>query len=212
MLVLGGGPNTVKSIKEAIEKGTPCVIFESSGEMEYGFSYAINRIKSISNKEERINLLKKEEFWNEIRKRLEIGYTQLKDREERAGKSLKVIESCLKVENDEIKYLHLLNVCRSRNGQTELDVAILEALLNAKKEIKFESKLKLALNWNRIDIARNYLFNDENREKICSLESFMTTALIENKHEFVELFLENEFSFRNYLTRRRLLFLYNNVS
>ena len=48
------------------------------------------------------------------------------------------------------------------NGQAnDIDVAILRALLKAKKN-NFKAQLKLALSWNLIDIAKNFIFNDEN--------------------------------------------------
>jgi hypothetical protein len=38
-------------------------------------------------------------------------------------------------------------------------------LMKAKKE-NFSSMIRLCLVWNRIDIARNYIFTDENRNKV----------------------------------------------
>ncbi|RNA09709.1 transient receptor potential cation channel subfamily M member 3 isoform X26 [Brachionus plicatilis] len=205
VLAIGGGPNSAKSICEAINEGTPCVILESSGGMECGFAYAINRIKSVPTKDDQIELLKSEDFWNEVRRQLIRGYSNTKDPDSRADKTLKWIKESLKIEN-----LHLFTVCRSRNGRAELDVAILEALLYAgkDKEKDFETQLKLALSWNRIDIARNYLFIGQNIDRVCSSDHFIS-AVIDNKHQFVELFLDNGFCLKSFLTKRQLLLLYN---
>lgn len=84
---------------------------------------------------------------------------------------MKSIESTVLVE----KNLNLLTVCRPTNGAAEIDVAILRALLKKEKsgvissgdEEKYhQSQLRLALRWNRIDIARNFIFIDENRDKV----------------------------------------------
>lgn len=178
--------------------------------MECGFSYAINRVKSLSSKEEQSELLNSDEFWDKVKQNLIKGFRDTKDPKERADKTIKHIKEALKLEN-----LNFLTVCRSRNGRAELDEAILKALLYAKKgnendnmEKEFETQLELALSWNRIDIARKYLFIDQNINRICSEENF-TTAIIDNKYEFVELFLENGFSLKSYLTKKQLLVLYN---
>lgn len=72
---------------------------------------------------------------------------------------------------DESKH-HLLTVCRPLHGVAEIDVAILRALLKKEKTDDkdvseyYQSQLRLALKWNRIDIARNFIFTDENRDKV----------------------------------------------
>lgn len=91
------------------------------------------------------------------------------------------VEKALKEE-----YHKLLTVCRPINGKAEIDVAILRALLKkeeAKREKKngdedestlaeadkyryLQTQLSLALKWDRIDIAQNFIFTDENRDKV----------------------------------------------
>ena len=114
------------------------------------------------------------------------------------------------------KYDHLITICRPINGNAEIDVAILKAFLKStkvtKEENKYEAQLMFALAWNRIDIARSFIFTDENKEKFDSLDSCMYNALKLNRAEFVELFLEKDFSLTNFLTKRVLLKLYNDVS
>ena len=43
------------------------------------------------------------------------------------------------------------------------------------------------------------------------LNNFMHTAIIENRTEFIELFIENDFNLKQFLTYRRLLNLYIEV-
>ena len=77
--------------------------------------------------------------------------------------------------NDEEK-LKFLTVCRPVNEKADIDVAILRALLkihstvsdaNANLEVQrnLQTQLKLALSWDRVDIARNYIFTNKNIEK-----------------------------------------------
>lgn len=90
-------------------------------------------------------------------------------------------------------FSHLVTVCRPTNGNAEIDVAILNALLKAKGKEKldetkkqevrdadskdpdfserpevnqYQEQLRLALAWNRIDMARNFIFTDENKHKV----------------------------------------------
>jgi hypothetical protein len=71
-------------------------------------------------------------------------------------------------------YAHLLSVFRSSDDNAEVDVAILRALLKAVRKgseengsERYQAQLKLALAWNRIDIAKNFIFTDENKERVC---------------------------------------------
>ncbi len=126
------------------------------------------------------------------------------------------------------KHKHLLTLCRPVNGKAEIDVAILNALLKAeskkgetaenknniitnnKSDQKTLAQLKLALKWNRIDIAKNYI-TDDLKDKINLLGDLMYIALEQNRVEFVDLFLDNGFSLKNFVTNRLLLKLFNEV-
>lgn len=110
------------------------------------------------------------------------------------------------------RYRHLLSVfdLKAGNNANDIDEAVLKGLLKAKKS-HYHSMIRLCLAWNRVDIARNFIFTDDQRDNILSLDSHMENALINNRVEFVELFLEKGYNFRNYLTYGNLLRLYNNV-
>lgn len=69
--------------------------------------------------------------------------------------------------------------------------------------------LKLALQWNRDDIAKTYIFTGEEDIRSNQLSHLMEMALLQNKPKFVELLLENGLNLKSFLTVRRLLFLYN---
>ena len=114
------------------------------------------------------------------------------------------------------KYDHLINICRPINGNADIDVAILKAFFKSTQvtvgENMYEKQLMFALDWNRVDIARNFILTDENKEKFHSLDTCMYTALKMDRVDFVELFLEKNFSLKKFLTKRVLLKLYNDVS
>ena len=80
--------------------------------------------------------------------------------------------------------------------------------LKARKNQYYEN-LKLALQWNRADIAKNYIFTGEEEFQPYQLANLMEMALIQNKSQFVELLLENGLNLKSFLTSRRLYFLYN---
>ena len=50
-----------------------------------------------------------------------------------------------------------------------------------------------------------------NQIKIGSLDNFMYDAIRDDKVEFIELYLEKGFSLKNFLTKRLMLKLYNEV-
>jgi hypothetical protein len=73
----------------------------------------------------------------------------------------------------------------------------------------YKDNLKLAITWNRYDIAKNDIFTGEENFHPKDLEDLMELALVENKPNFVELLLENGLNVKQFLTQRRLMFLYN---
>uniref|UniRef100_A0A8D0SPN2 Transient receptor potential cation channel subfamily M member 2 n=1 Tax=Sus scrofa TaxID=9823 RepID=A0A8D0SPN2_PIG len=74
----------------------------------------------------------------------------------------------------------------------------------------WDHQLKLAVAWNRVDIARSEIFTDE-RVWGRELHPMMTAALIANKPEFVKLFLENGVQLTEFGTCDTLLYLYENL-
>lgn len=71
--------------------------------------------------------------------------------------------------------------------------------------------LDLCLTWNQLDIAKDVVLKDENKEKLGSLDNFMYNAIQNDKPEFVEHFLDSGFVLKNWLTNRILLKLYNSL-
>lgn len=76
-------------------------------------------------------------------------------------------------------------------------------------QTKYFENLKLALQWNRDDIAENFIFSGEEDFDPEELSILMEMALIQNKPNFVKLLLDNGLDLKSFLTSKRLLFLYN---
>ncbi|XP_035520066.1 transient receptor potential cation channel subfamily M member 4-like [Morone saxatilis] len=100
----------------------------------------------------------------------------------------------------------------------DFDTVLLKALVGASKQrasvdaSPYNEELKLAVTWNRVDIAKSELFNGNIHWKYEDLEDPMTDALINNKPQFVRLFTENGLNILDYLTYGRLESLYRSVA
>lgn len=104
-----------------------------------------------------------------------------------------------------------------QEGPNDFDTVLLKALVGASKQCAsveaspYNDELKLAVTWNRVDIAKSELFNGDIHWKYEDLEESMTDALINNKPKFVRLFTENGLNILDYLTYGRLESLYCSV-
>ncbi|KAK2172373.1 hypothetical protein NP493_967g00038 [Ridgeia piscesae] len=94
----------------------------------------------------------------------------------------------------------------------EIDLVILQALLKVNKDKSCEKQLKLALTWNRIDIARNEILTEDAKWDPVQLEELMEIAILHDRVDFVKLFLENGITFTKLLTDERILTFYKQTS
>ncbi|XP_067272643.1 transient receptor potential cation channel subfamily M member 4a [Pseudorasbora parva] len=112
----------------------------------------------------------------------------------------------------------LITVFRGdKEGPDDFDTIILKALVRAAKRdsndaSEYTEELKLAVAWNRVDIAKSELFNGEVQWRYEDLEESMTDALVNDKPHFVRLFVENGLNILDYLTYHRLEGLYSSLS
>ncbi|NWX97608.1 TRPM5 protein, partial [Nothoprocta ornata] len=117
-----------------------------------------------------------------------------------------------------ISQQHLLTLHNfEQENSEELDTVILKALVKACKSHSQEAQeyldeLKLAVAWNRVDIAKSEIFNGDVEWKSRDLEEVMMDALVNNKPEFVKLFIDNGANISDFLTYSRLQRLYCSVS
>ncbi|XP_056286247.1 transient receptor potential cation channel subfamily M member 4-like [Pseudoliparis swirei] len=105
-----------------------------------------------------------------------------------------------------------------QEGPNDFDTVLLKALVGASKHrasadaSPYNEELKLAVTWNRVDIAKSELFNGDIHWRYEDLEDSMTDALVNNKPQFVRLFTENGLNILDYLTYGRLESLYRSVA
>ncbi|KAK9530468.1 hypothetical protein VZT92_011966 [Zoarces viviparus] len=105
-----------------------------------------------------------------------------------------------------------------QEGPNDFDTVLLKTLVGASKHrasvegSPYNEELKLAVTWNRVDIAKSELFNGDIHWRYEDLEDSMTDALINDKPQFVRLFTENGLNILDYLTYGRLESLYRSVA
>ncbi|KAF0042856.1 hypothetical protein F2P81_004193 [Scophthalmus maximus] len=85
-------------------------------------------------------------------------------------------------------------------------------ILKSQEAQDFLDELKLAVAWNRVDIAKSDIFNGDVDWKARDLEEVMMDALINDKPDFVRLFVDNGVNLGDFLTYGRLQELYWSVS
>ncbi|XP_053420329.1 transient receptor potential cation channel subfamily M member 2 isoform X2 [Nycticebus coucang] len=199
-VVLEGGPGTLHTIYNAITNGTPCVIVEGSGRV----ADVIAQVASLPVSEITISL---------IQRKLSVLFQEMFE----SFTEGRIVEWTKKIQ-DIVRRRQLLTIFREgKDGKQDVDVAILQALLKASRSQdhfgheNWDHQLKLAVAWNRVDIARSEIFTDEWQWKPSDLHPTMTAALISNKPEFVKLFLESGVRLKEFVTWDTLLYLYENL-
>ncbi|XP_061823714.1 transient receptor potential cation channel subfamily M member 4-like isoform X2 [Nerophis lumbriciformis] len=127
----------------------------------------------------------------------------------------KLVERALSIYNNK----DLITIYHGeQEGPNEFDTVLLKALVRATKQrvsvehSPYNEELKLAVTWNRVDIAKSELFNGDIQWRYEDLEDSMTDALINDKPQFVRLFTENGLNIVDYLTYGRLESLYRSVA
>ncbi|GAA6067839.1 transient receptor potential cation channel subfamily M member 4a, partial [Tachysurus ichikawai] len=104
-----------------------------------------------------------------------------------------------------------------QDSPDDFETVILRALVRASKQVnsnssEYTEELKLAVAWNRVDIAKSELFIGDIQWTYEDLEDSMTDALVNDKPQFVRLFTENGLNILEYLTYERLESLYQSLS
>ncbi|KAM7106682.1 transient receptor potential cation channel subfamily M member 2 isoform 6-T6 [Ciconia maguari] len=200
-VVLEGGPGTLDTIYNAITNGTPCVIVEGSGRV----ADVIAQVASLPVAKITIAL---------IQKKLSVLFHDTYE----LFTEGKLVEWTKKIQ-DIVRSRQLLTVFREgKYGQQDVDVAILQALFKASRNQdhfgreNWDHQLKLAVAWNRVDIARSEIFTDDHEWKPTDLHPVMAAALISNKPEFVKLFLEQGVHLKMFVTWDTLVYLYDNMA
>ena len=86
------------------------------------------------------------------------------------------------------------------------------AAFNNKNNIQKRNydKLKLTLEWNRVDLAKSDIFTGEEEFSNENKNDLFEMALVQDRPLFLEIILETGFDLKSFLTYNRLLSLYQN--
>ncbi|CAF1256388.1 unnamed protein product [Adineta steineri] len=243
LLVVEGGPNTVRTVHEAVvQNNIPAVFFEGTGRCCDLFAKAFRLYNEYRQKLEltddtshldpstvlrRYDELKsklREELKHELRgisgandsahahttkaPRLSTA-TTTKDHRPAAVDTTDYFELVYECIDTRTNFLNIVSLTSRSPVEPDIDLAILQALLNATSahdssktnNQRKREQFHLALEWNRVDIAKNYIMNNERDWEKINLNDMFELALSRNQTEFVKLFLDHDFSltdvFRN---------------
>ncbi|XP_025057921.1 transient receptor potential cation channel subfamily M member 5 [Alligator sinensis] len=196
-LLVNGGPNTLERICRGLENSAPWLILAGSGGTADILAALVNEpqliVPQVVKKQFKEKFPSENFLWKDIR------------------------QWTATIQNI-ISQQHLLTVHDfEQEGSEELDTVILKALVKACKSHSQEAQeyldeLKLAVAWNRVDIAKSEIFNGDVEWKSCDLEEVMMDALVNDKPEFVKLFIDNGANMYDFLTYSRLQRLYCSIS
>ncbi|XP_062614395.1 transient receptor potential cation channel subfamily M member-like 2 isoform X2 [Saccostrea cucullata] len=211
LLVLEGGPGTLETAHQAVANNTPIVIVQGSGRAADILAFAYQNSSG-----EEIEAMDQEGKTKKITQTIFDASVEAEIRnqvEENFGKK-NLVSHCEMVK-ETLKNRDLITVFEfsigGRGSSKDIDKAILQALLRANKDQIFD-QLKLALAWNRIDIAKSEIFTDDRFIQTNMLFEIMQSALILNRVGFVELLMDNGVNLKDFLTKKRLLKLYNQIN
>ncbi|XP_006893434.1 PREDICTED: transient receptor potential cation channel subfamily M member 5 [Elephantulus edwardii] len=196
-LLVNGDPSTLERISQALEHETPWLILAGSGGIADILTALMNQP----------HLLEPQMAEKHFKEKFPSEHFSSEDMEHWTS----LLQTITRQQ-------HLLTVYDfEQDGSEELDTVILKALVKACRNHSQEAQhyldeLKLAVAWGRVDIAKNEIFNGDVEWKSRDLEEVMMDALVNDKPEFVRLFVDNGADVADFLTYGRLQQLYRAVS
>ncbi|XP_018644719.1 transient receptor potential cation channel,subfamily m, member, putative [Schistosoma mansoni] len=189
LVIVEGGHDVFIDARNSIKERVPVVICSGTGraadilDMAFNFRLKHNEFTSFTERECSI-----------LSQKLKIV----------SGKNK--VEAALKMIQLIVKDTKLITTF-DMNKSDDLDLAILFALIKTSSEL--DKQLRLALTWDRCDIAEAKIFRQGKQVKPDILEPIMMEALLRNKTDFVRILLQNGVVMRQFLTFERLHRLYN---
>ncbi|XP_044037406.1 transient receptor potential cation channel subfamily M member 4a isoform X2 [Siniperca chuatsi] len=212
-MLISGDANMLKRLDASLKKATPWLVLAGSGPAADLISELLGNLSSVSLSatsppaEGKAGVGLSTEPRDRVRDKVRRHFPAEAELE-------KLVDSALSIS----KNRELITVFHGeQEGSDDFDTVLLKALVRASKHVSSEAceyteDLKLAVAWNRVDIAKTELFNGDIQWKYEDLEDAMTDALINDKPQFVRLFCENGLNILNYLTYGRLESLYCSLS
>ncbi|OWF39756.1 transient receptor potential cation channel subfamily M member 2-like [Mizuhopecten yessoensis] len=211
LLVVEGGPNTIETVLNAVCKNTPTVVVKGSGKAADIIAYAYEHAREIiehgkeSGRGRPVSVFD-ESLKSKIRAMIE----------EEAWINVVIDDVCKNVEMcvKERNLITVFDITATSEMSQGIDIAILMALMKVKRDNSL-SQLKLALCWNRIDIANSEIMRDMSRQSLETAladNDMIMSALGLDRVDFMDLFMDNGVDINTFLTAKRLKQLYHEVS
>lgn len=205
LVVVEGGTDCINDARKSIEHKIPVVVCAGTGRAADILAYAYTHTKTSSGGVRRM----KEKHELKLMDKIFDAYGE-KWKEEEIEEKTNAIKESVQIccqNPDLLTVFHM-------NKHEDLDLSILSVLLKAKKGADEEqrlSQLKLALTWDRVDIAQEEIFREDVLWSTGSLDDVLTEALRTNKVKFVQLILQQGVVMKEYLTVQVLKKLYEEV-
>ncbi|WAR22251.1 TMP2L-like protein [Mya arenaria] len=210
LIVVEGGIDAIEDAKSSVQHDIPVVVCSGTGRAADILAYAYTHTKTSSSGEREMS----DKHLKKLREKIIDAY----------GKAWKAMEKETKFTGikDSVqiccKNPDLMTVF-NMNKHDELDLAILSVLLKknsgADKHVgdtnQRLNQLRLALTWNRVDIAQEEIFREDVLWEQGSLDQVLTEAIVDDKVAFLKLILEQGIIFKEFLTMDRLNILYSKV-
>ncbi|EGD78998.1 hypothetical protein PTSG_01969 [Salpingoeca rosetta] len=174
-VVIQGGPGTLNTALESVRAQTPIVVVEESGQTADVLAYAYNFMHSQLYRHTSYTLNALREM---IKKAFKIGETK------KVNTFLEKVLEC--VQHPGLVVVYNPNT----SGLDAFDKAILQAVFKT-ENASLLNKLKQAMFFDNIDIARNALHTATEAEVEECINDNLLYALQHNKPDFVELYLSH---------------------
>ncbi|XP_065133327.1 transient receptor potential cation channel subfamily M member 4a isoform X2 [Paramisgurnus dabryanus] len=215
-LLIAGDAAMLERVDSSLKNTTPWLILAGSGpaaDLIAGILRDLNTpttpptSPTLPSPDQQSSTSNNDEITNRVRERIKKQFPFENDLDKLVDLALSICEN-----KDLITVFH-----GDKEGLDDFDTIILKALVRAAKKdsndaSEYTEELKLAVAWNRVDIAKSELFNSDIQWRFEDLEESMTDALVNDKPQFVRLFVESGLNILDYLTYHRLENLYSSLS
>ena len=194
-LLIEGGPTSIEKLHDSLDIKIPCVIMEGSGRAADILAYALNN--KFAKTKDNTN--------QEIKKMINESFQEGKTNQNRRDDIFRMIMRIVEHENSQ-----MIKVINLNKEEEDRDKKILFAL-SSKDNFNLKKQVWFTLRCDRAGIAKELLPNEShfNKLKIEDKKELMTKILHLERVEFLELFLDNEFSLHKYLNVSVLKELYS---
>lgn len=197
-LLINGGPNSIETAAEAIENGTPVIIVDGTKRAAELLATAYKMSQNVKWGDKRAVDSLAEKLLPIMRR------TVNSENKSNLDQVLKIMEQ---------RDLVTIFTLDSLKGEQTLARVILQALMKANKADP-KSQLSLSLAWNKPDFARTEILTSEANYRALSGDKLydpLFRSLINDQHQFVQLFLDCGVDLHKFITPTRMKNLYKEV-